>query len=150
MNITFLFMIACSSFLFSTPRFSDRAMKRTSDEMLEFQVDDQRPLSPKKTSPGERQVTVLVENLPPQCNCNHASFTLDSAGIIGDLKTQIVARFATPSWRLYKRHFRVSQNSVHQPFYEKLSSLDPNIPVRFEWTAYTGEHQPALESAPVL
>ena len=53
-----------------------------------------------------------------------------------------------PRWGLYKRHFRVSQNSVQKPFYEKLSSLDPHLPVRFEWTEYTGEHRPPLEYRP--
>ena len=148
-----LYMSVCSSFLLPPPagfRLSFRAMKRTSEDMLEFDVNDssQRPITPKKNAPGEREVTVWVENLPPQCNCIRASFTLDSQGIIDDLKTQIVARFANPRWGLYKRHFRVSQNSVHKPFYEKLSSLDPDLPVRFEWTEYTGEHRPPLEYRP--
>ena len=122
-------------------------MKRTSEDMLEFDADDssQRPIPPKKAAPGERQITVRVENLPPQCHCIRASFTLDNQGIVDDLKTQIVARFANPRWGLYKKHFRVLQGSVHKPFYEKLSSFDPELPVRFE---YTGEHRPPLEYRP--
>ena len=88
-------MSVCSSFLLRPPagfRLPFRAMKRTSEDMLEFDVNDssQRPITPKKTAPGEREVTVWVENLPPQCNCIRASFTLDSQGIIDDL------RFANP------------------------------------------------------
>ena len=117
-------MSVCSLFLRPSvsPRLLVRAMKRTSEDMLEFDSNDssQRPIPPKKAAPGELNITIWVENLPPQCHCIRASLTLDNQGIVDDLKTQIVSRFANSRWGLCKKHFRVLQGSVHKPFYEKL------------------------------
>ena len=91
---------------------------------------------------------VLVCSLFPQCGCLSAAFNMDTQGIVDDLKTEIVSRFSNPRFGLYKKQFRLLQGSEHKQFFEKLSSLNCELPVRFQWSEYTAEHRPPLEYRP--
>ena len=126
-------------------------MKRTSDEMLSFESNDpsQSPIAPKRATPPDRSIKIWVENLPPQCGCVSAAFDMAAQGIVDDLKTEIVSRFSNPKSGLYKKQFRLLQGTEHKQFFEKLSTLNCELPVRFQWSEYTTEsHRPPLEYRP--
>ena len=149
-HTSFLFVLVCSWFLSALPCLLDRAMKRTSDDMLAFDSNDssQRPIAPKRATPSDRNITIWAENLQPQCGCLSAAFNMDAQGIVDGLKTEIVSRFSNPRFGLCKKQFRLLQGSEHKQFVEKLSSLNCELPVRFQWSAYTAEHRSPLEYRP--
>ena len=121
-------------------------MKRQLEEMSFPDIDDtdgtvQCPVSPKRATANTTVLKLWVESLPPESGCVSASFEVGADGIVNDLKAAITARLSHPRFCLYKRHFKLTQGGQHRQFYEKLSVLRSDTPVKFEWADYPSYSQ---------
>ena len=136
--------------LFS-PHMHVRAMKRHSSEMTFPGSNDgggspRYPTCPKRVPPSNGILKIWVENLPREGGCVSAAFYVAADGIVDDLKAAITGRLSNPRFGLYKKQFRLMQGGQHRPYYEKLSALQCDVPLTFNWTDYsTYSYTPSLE-----
>ena len=115
-------------------------MKRHSDEMTfpgSGDGDGQYPTSPKRAASPNNVLKLWVENLPPEGGCSSAAFYVAADGIVDDSKAAITTRLSNPRFGLYKRQFKLTQGGQHRQLYEKLSVLQHDVPLRFQWTDYS-------------
>ena len=122
-------------------------MKRESAEMSFPEVQDQDgssqcPHSPKRAPQPDRILKIWVEDLPLEAGCTSAAVNVAASGMVDDLKSAITARFSHPRFALYKKQF-------HKQYFEKLSTLNSDVPLKFQWSEYsTYSSRPPLEYRP--